>query len=54
MVSVGGDAIYENECVIMDVKFYRQYTELNGQSQSTTLLFQITFKTIGTFGFNAL
>ncbi|HEX5326533.1 MAG TPA: LPS assembly protein LptD [Acetobacteraceae bacterium] len=54
MVSIGGDAIYEDECFIMDFKFYRRYTSLNGDNGSTTLLIQLTFKTIGQFGFKAL
>ena len=48
------DAIYEDECFILDFKFYRRYTSLNGDSGSTTLLIQLTFKTIGQFGFQAL
>ncbi len=54
MIAIGGDAIYEDECFIMDLKFYRRYTSLNGDSGSTTLLIQLTFKTIGQFGFKAL
>lgn len=54
MVAVGADAAYENECLIVDMKFYRRYTDLNGQGSSTTLLIQFTFKTIGQFGFKAL
>ena len=54
MISIGGDAIYEDECFIMDFKFYRRYTSLNGDSGSTTVLIQLTFKTIGQFGFKAL
>lgn len=54
MIAVGADAIYEDECFIADLRFYRQYTNLNGQGESTTLLIQLTFKTIGQFGFSAL
>ena len=54
MVAIGGDAIYENECVIVDFKLYRRYTAFAGDSGSTTVLLQITFKTIGQFGFHAL
>ncbi len=54
MVALGGDAIYENECLIVDFRYYRLYTNLNGQGGSTTLLLQFTFKTIGQFGFHAL
>ncbi len=54
MVAAGGDAIYEDECFIVDFKFARRYTSFNGDSGSTTLLVQLTFKTIGQFGFRAL
>ncbi len=54
MIAIGGDAIYENECVIVDLKLYRRYTAFAGDSGSTTVLLQITFKTIGQFGFHAL
>lgn len=54
MVAEGADAVYENECLIVDLKFYRRNTSLNGEGSSTTLLLQFTFKTIGQFGFKAL
>ena len=52
MVTVGADATYEDECFIFDVKLYRRYVSINGDSGNTTVLFQITLKTIGTFGFH--
>ena len=54
MVAVGADAIYEDECYILDFRFYRRYTSFNGDNGSTTFLVQMTFKTIGQFGFKAL
>jgi LPS-assembly protein len=54
MVSLNADAVYENECFILALRFYRRYTSLNGDNGSTTLLVQFTFKTIGQFGFSAL
>jgi len=55
MVAWGGDAIYEDECFILDTKLYRTYTALPGEpSGVTVLLFQLTFKTIGQFGYRAL
>jgi LPS-assembly protein len=55
MVAWGGDAIYEDECFILDAKLYRTYTALPGEpSGVTVLLFQLTFKTIGQFGYRAL
>jgi LPS-assembly protein len=54
MVAVGGDAVYEDECFIFDLKLFRRYTSINGDSGSTTVLFLLTFKTIGQFGYRAL
>ena len=54
MVSFASDAAYEDECFILDFKFLRRYTSYNGDSGSTTALVQLTFKTIGQFGFHAL
>jgi LPS-assembly protein len=54
MVSVGADAIYEDECFIFDLRLYRRYTSINGDSGSTAVLFLLTFKTIGQFGYRAL
>ena len=34
--------------------FYRRYTSYNGDNGSTTVLIQMTFKTVGQFGFKAL
>ncbi len=54
MVAWGGDAIYEDECFIFDFRAFRRYTSLNGDNGSTTVLFLLTFKTIGQFGYRAL
>jgi LPS-assembly protein len=54
MVAIGADAIYEDECFILDFKLYRRYTSINGDNGSTTVLFLLTFKTIGQFGYRAL
>jgi LPS-assembly protein len=54
MVSIGADAIYEDECFIFDFKLYRRYTSINGDNGSTTVLLLLTFKTIGQFGYRAL
>jgi LPS-assembly protein len=53
MDSVGADGYYEDECYILDIKFYRRYTALNGDTGDTAVLIQMTFKTIGQFGFSA-
>ncbi|HEY4044787.1 MAG TPA: LPS assembly protein LptD [Rhodopila sp.] len=54
MVSLGADAIYEDECFIFDLRLYRRYTTINGDSGSTSVLLLLTFKTIGQFGYRAL
>ena len=52
-VAIGAGGAYEDECYIFDVKFYRRYTSINNDSGSTTVLFQVTLKTVGQFGFHA-
>ncbi|MBN8906968.1 MAG: LPS assembly protein LptD, partial [Rhodospirillales bacterium] len=54
MVALGLDATYEDECFIFDIRFNRRYTSYNGDNGSSTILFQLTFKTIGQFGFRAM
>jgi LPS-assembly protein len=49
-----GDLVYEDECFIVDVRLNRRYTSYNGDSGSSAVLVQVTFKTIGAFGFRAL
>ena len=53
MVAVGARGTYEDECFIFDVNFFRRYTSILGDNGDTTILFTLTFKTIGQFGFNA-
>jgi LPS-assembly protein len=54
MVQIGANAAYEDECYILQMLFVRRYTSFNGDGGSNTVLFQMTFKTIGQFGFRAL
>ena len=54
MVSVGALAGYEDECYIFDARFQRRYTSINNDHGATTILFQMTFKSVGQFGFRAL
>lgn len=54
MVGLGAGASYEDECFIFDVSFYRRYTSINGDHGASTILFQVTLKTVGQFGFHAL
>ncbi len=52
-VAAGFDAAWENSCLGVDLNFFRRYTSLNNDHGNTVILFQITFKTVGAFGFNA-
>ena len=52
LVEVGGDAKYEDECFIFDLLAVRRYTSINFDQGDSTVLFTITLKTVGQFGFN--
>jgi LPS-assembly protein len=54
MVALGLGTSYEDECFIFDVSFFRRYTSIDNDRGSSTILFQLTFKTVGQFGFHAL
>jgi LPS-assembly protein len=54
MVVAGADFIYEDECFIFDLRGVRRYVSINGDSGATAVLFLVTFKTIGQFGYRAL
>ena len=51
-VGVGLHGTYEDECFIFDLNFFRRYTSIDNDSGGTTILFQITLKTVGQFGFH--
>ncbi|MCQ8240986.1 LPS-assembly protein LptD [Rhizosaccharibacter radicis] len=51
-VAVGADAAYTNDCFMFDVSFNRLYTNINGLNGDTSILFTLTFKTLGTFPVN--
>ncbi len=51
LVSLNADARYENECFIFDVNLIRRYTSIDNDSGDTTILFTLTFKTVGQVGF---
>lgn len=51
-VAIGADAAYENDCFIFDVSYVRRYTTINGDRGDTSILFSVTFKTLGTFPVN--
>ena len=52
--SLGVRGSYEDECFIFDVSYSRRYTSLNGDNGASTVLFQVTFKTVGQFGLNRI
>jgi LPS-assembly protein len=54
MVSLAVGGAYEDECFIFDVSLQRRYTSINNDHGASTILFEITLKTIGEFGFHAL
>jgi LPS-assembly protein len=54
LTSAGVRATYEDECFIFDVNYNKRYTSLNGDTGASVILFQVTFKTVGQVGFNAL
>ena len=53
-VSDGMRLTYEDECFVFDVSLSRRHTSINDDRGATLLLFQVTFKTVGQFGFNTL
>ena len=53
-VTIGANVAYEDECYILQGILYKRYTSYNGDNGSTTVLIQMTFKTIGQFGYRAL
>lgn len=53
-VSDGLRLIYEDECFVFDASVSRRHTSVNGDRGATIVLFQLTFKTVGQFGFNAM
>lgn len=54
LVSLSTGGAYEDECFVFDVDFAKRYTSINGDNGASALLFQLTFKTVGTFGFHGL
>ena len=53
LTAAGLHGTYEDECFVFDVNFARRYTSLNGDNGATLILFQITLKTVGQFGYHA-
>ncbi|WP_376099109.1 LPS-assembly protein LptD [Roseomonas sp. CCTCC AB2023176] len=57
-VAVGAGVTYEDECFVFDTRFYHSYanstTRNTAYGGGTTLLFRVSLKTVGDFGFRAL
>ncbi|WP_415526115.1 LPS-assembly protein LptD [Gluconobacter sp.] len=51
-VANGGTIGYSNDCFGLDIMYIKQYTRIGGEQRNETVLFNFTFKTIGTFGIN--
>lgn len=47
-------AVWQNECTAVSINFYRNFTSYNYGNGNTTLLINITLKTLGNFGFSAI
>ena len=54
MVAIGANGAYEDECLIVALNFFRLFTNYNGATNITGATVNITFKTLGQFGFPAL
>ena len=52
LVTTGFSGVYENECVILSGAYSRRYTSLANDHGESVVLFQVTLKTVGTFGFH--
>jgi LPS-assembly protein len=51
-VSIDAGATYEDECFIFDVRYYRRYVSILSDGGDSGLLFTVTLKTVGEFGFH--
>ncbi len=51
-VAIGADVSWQNECLIANVNFSKRYTFINGDNGDQTILFTLTFKTLGAIGVN--
>ncbi len=54
LVDTGATLTYEDECFIFGLNYFRRYTSINFDNGASMLLFQVTLKTVGTFGFTGL
>lgn len=54
MSDAGAVLTYDDECFTISANYFRRYTSINGDNGATTLYFQITLKTIGSFNVNGM
>jgi len=54
MDSISVTAPMRTSGAIFDLTFYKRYTSIAGDSGDTMVLFQITLKTVGQFGFHPM
>jgi LPS-assembly protein len=50
----GATLTYDDECFTLSANYFRRYTSIDGDNGATTLYFQITLKTIGSFNVNGM
>jgi LPS-assembly protein len=50
--AIGADVSWQNECVIANLNYSKRYTFINGDNGDQTILFTLTFKTLGALGVN--
>ena len=51
-VAIGGSVLWQNECFAVNLNYSKRYTYINGDNGDQTVLVTLTFKTLGSFGFN--
>lgn len=51
-VALGGNLSWQNDCFIANLNYSKRYTFINGDNGDQTILFTLTFKTLGAFGIN--
>ncbi len=51
-VALGGNVAWQNECFGVNIAYSKRYTYINGDNGDQTVLVTLTFKTLGSFGFN--
>ena len=52
LVDLGANVTWQNECLIANLNYSRRYTFINGDNGDQTILFTLTFKTLGSTPLN--